>query len=760
MNKWRHLLVVCVLLAFGQQALSRTFFVASPEDTTKVTSLRGAIIQANRRGLYNTIVLTGTNYQLTIRGTSEDAAYTGDLDVVRGVLRIVGKGSNVVIDASRLGDRVFHVLPRATLILENVIITGGQASGGTNGFLGANGSSGGGLHNSGTLVLYDCVLSNNYSGAGGHSTSCFGTAGNGGHGGGIFNRGRAFMNRCTVVGNSTGTGGTGGHCMGNVGSFSQGGNGGAGAGIFNAGVMMLNECAVEANLCGGGGPLYGKGGDGGGVYNTGNLILSACLVRSNSAGAGEAANGGGGDGGGIFNAGHLTLYNCVIASNTGGSGGAAPDSFSPGGGHGGNGGGIYNSHIAKLLNCSIAQNIAGSGAPGNSRVSSGSGSYGTGGGAGGSGGGIFNVGDITVTRCTIWGNSSGWGGIGGLGHGYLPGGAGGPGGNGGGIYNAGFLSLQVCTISGNVCGWGDDGGLGFSGGNGGDGGSGGGIYSIGKMEIVACTVSRNVCGAGGAGGYGFGYSYYDPKSPLGGRGGNGGSGGGLFNGTNASFASLCSTLVACNLTGTNGFGAFSLGSTAVTIGQPTPTPPRAPDGDHGIGPDLFGQYTSRKHNLIGVGDGSTGFTNSLYNDIVGTGLSPIDPLIGPLQDNGGPTLTHALLAGSPAIDRGWHCGFSTDQRGRRRPHDFASIPNAPDGEGTDIGAFELDTPILGMRKLANEIVLFWDSSFVGYVVEFMADWSSTGNWRVVTGTPAISCGYNLLTDKCDNACKFYRLRKR
>lgn len=364
-----------------------------------------------------------------------------------------------------------------------------------------------------------------------------------------------------------------------------------------------------------------------------------------------------------------------------------------------------------------------------------------------------------MTRCIIWGNSSGSGGIGGLGQGYLPGGAGGPGGNGGGIYNAGFLSLQTCTISGNVCGCGADGGLGFSGGNGGDGGSGGGIYSLGKMEIVASTVSGNSCGAGGAGGYGFGFGYRDRESSLGGRGGNGGSGGGLFNGTNASSASLCNTLIACNLTGTNGFGGFSRGRIAVPIGQPPPPPPRAPDGDHGIGPDLFGHYTSRKYNLIGIADGSTGFTNSLRSDIVGTWGSPIDPLIGPLQDNGGPTLTHALLPGSPAIDRGWRCGFNTDQRGHRRPHDFASIPNAPDGDGTDIGAFELDTPILGMRKLTNEVVLFWDSSFLGYVAKFTTDWSSTSSWTAVTGTPAISGGYNQLTDKCDSACRFYRLRK-
>ena len=55
-----------------------------------------------------------------------------------------------------------------------------------------------------------------------------------------------------------------------------------------------------------------------------------------------------------------------------------------------------------------------------------------------------------------------------------------------------------------------------------------------------------------------------------------------------------------------------------------------------------------------------------------------DPLLGPLGDNGGPTPTHALLSGSPAIDNGYSLAL-TDQRGVPRPQGIAS----------DIGAFEL-----------------------------------------------------------------------
>ena len=71
------------------------------------------------------------------------------------------------------------------------------------------------------------------------------------------------------------------------------------------------------------------------------------------------------------------------------------------------------------------------------------------------------------------------------------------------------------------------------------------------------------------------------------------------------------------------------------------------------------------------------------------------PMLGPLQDNGGPTFTHALLTGSPAIDKGKNMdGLTTDQRGPGfvRTFDNPSIPNAIGGDGTDIGAFEVQAP--------------------------------------------------------------------
>jgi uncharacterized repeat protein (TIGR01451 family)/CSLREA domain-containing protein len=107
-------------------------------------------------------------------------------------------------------------------------------------------------------------------------------------------------------------------------------------------------------------------------------------------------------------------------------------------------------------------------------------------------------------------------------------------------------------------------------------------------------------------------------------------------------------------------------------------------GNRGVetgAPDCVGAFDSRGHNLVGSSRGCTGFTAA--SDQVGSEAQPIDPRLGPLADNGGPTRTHALLAGSPAIDRGGACG-SADQRGQSRPTDG-------DGDGfsfCDMGAYE------------------------------------------------------------------------
>lgn len=110
-------------------------------------------------------------------------------------------------------------------------------------------------------------------------------------------------------------------------------------------------------------------------------------------------------------------------------------------------------------------------------------------------------------------------------------------------------------------------------------------------------------------------------------------------------------------------------------------------------PDCRGDVESQGFNILGDNTGCN-FIESTGDQIgnVEGGGSPVDPLLGPLADNGGSTLTHSLLEGSPAIDMGDPAdpaGAGTceteDQRGEMRPFDG-------DDDGTarcDIGAFEL-----------------------------------------------------------------------
>jgi predicted outer membrane repeat protein len=105
------------------------------------------------------------------------------------------------------------------------------------------------------------------------------------------------------------------------------------------------------------------------------------------------------------------------------------------------------------------------------------------------------------------------------------------------------------------------------------------------------------------------------------------------------------------------------------------------------GEDCMGTITSDGYNLIGDTTGCS------ITTVKGDQLN-IEPLIGPLQDNGGPTQTHWLYEGSPAIDAGNPVGctdhlgnlLTTDQRGFTRPLDGDS-----DGDSRcDIGAYEAD----------------------------------------------------------------------
>ncbi len=225
-----------------------------------------------------------------------------------------------------------------------------------------------------------------------------------------------------------------------------------------------------------------------------------------------------------------------------------------------------------------------------------------------------------------------------------------------GTYHYGTTTLTDCTISGNSA-------LGNAGGVGTD-------YST--TILTNCTVSGNSAVSGG----GL-YTYNNGMTTLtnGTVSGNSArdNGGGLYTTSGGT-----STLADCTISGNSadifGGGLYNLDGT-VSLGNTIVAVNRAAIG----GPDAVGIFASQGNNLIGETDGSFGWVGS---DLTGTGAQPLDPLLSPLGNYGGPTQTMALLPGSPAIDAGNNAlippGITTDQRG---------LPRIVNGV-VDIGAFE------------------------------------------------------------------------
>jgi hypothetical protein len=110
-------------------------------------------------------------------------------------------------------------------------------------------------------------------------------------------------------------------------------------------------------------------------------------------------------------------------------------------------------------------------------------------------------------------------------------------------------------------------------------------------------------------------------------------------------------------------------------------------------------FISQGYNLIGSAPAGIGFTNGSNNDQVGNLTAPLNPRLAPLADSGGPTQTHAVMTGSPAIDKGNSFGLGLDQRGMIRPYDNPQIANATGGDAADIGAFE-ESPATGLQLTA------------------------------------------------------------
>jgi len=419
--------------------------------------------------------------------------------------------------------------------------------------------------------------------------------------------------------------------------------------VATGGDLTLNALAIT------GGRISGNGRA---IYNAnGTVTLVNSTVSNNMVGDSV--------GGGVYNAGILHSINSTIDGNTAAQGG-----------------GIYNTGMVNLSNTAVISNagVAGTGSGGIFNTDVGSitltHSIVSGNTANNACAGIFSSGTMVLASTVISGNSgtgivNGCGGIENHGnltvsHSTIRDNVGTN--EGGGIRNgpSGNLTLVNSTISGNAA---------YKGGgidnlgtvtlsdsivtdNSASQGAGGGIHNMdGAVELTNCTISGN-------------------------RSGLHSGGGGIY-------TSGTMTLTNCTVSDNEAYsdgggidtdhGTLSLKSSIVATNRI--------EGS-GQSSDCAGTIISLGYNLDS--DGTCNLTDP-------TDLPKVDPLLGPLQDNGGPTWTRALLPGSPAIDRAGSSCPPTDQRGALRPQDG-------DGDGTalcDIGAYEVGPLILNVRAFID-----------------------------------------------------------
>ncbi len=228
---------------------------------------------------------------------------------------------------------------------------------------------------------------------------------------------------------------------------------------------------------------------------------------------------------------------------------------------------------------------------------------------------------------------------------------------GGGIYNGDGATLNLIdsTVSDNTANW-----------------SGGGIYSFFNTTttIVRSTISGNVSNDVGGGIRSLG-TFTITNSMISGNTSTGWHGGAIFH-TDGAMAIANSTIV-------NNSGP-DFAPSAIFIGSFNAAVPSLSlinniiEGNHWYACEQHAagtvHLTSGGHNLVQDGSCSPAASDQVFNG---------DIHLGPLANNGGPTLTHALLPGSPAIDAAdASASPATDQRGVTRPQ----------GAGPDIGAYE------------------------------------------------------------------------
>ncbi len=413
--------------------------------------------------------------------------------------------------------------------------------------------------------------------------------------------------------------------------------------VTNPGDLTVNYLTFENGLAqgGNGGSTNAAGGGGaaglGGAFlnSGGTLNINNCTLFNNHAvggygGGGSNAAGGGGGGGGVAADGNNQSGDNGGAGGgpNSGAGGTSGDKNGTNGGLGGGGGGAWGNDWCPCTltggNGGIGGSYGGGGGGGSVHATGGGmAAYGGDGGAGGFGGGGGAGGGATSGNTT---EEAGSGGAGGFGAGAggngtannsnPPSGAGGGGaGMGGAVFNRyGTINISNTTFSGNSATGGDSGSSGT--GNGGAGsGLGGAIFNVlGTVNLRHVTVTDTTIAAGQT------------------NGAAGSPNGAVYN-----------------------LGYATYGDSTITINNSIIA--NTTGGSDFISTDIYSgtDITSGVGNLI---ENSSGFLGSV--------VTSADPVLSVLADNRGPTQTHAIGSGSPALDTadsGQTGGLSTDQRG-------------------------------------------------------------------------------------------------
>jgi hypothetical protein len=365
-------------------------------------------------------------------------------------------------------------------------------------------------------------------------------------------------------------------------------------GIWNEqGTLAVSDCAVSGN-------------SGVGVYNHGTLTVSNCVISSNSFGlSNDHAT--------------LTVSNCMVTANLYGG---IYDNQSHGPARSVDRGtdhcdatktydALFGYVSLTIANSVISDNSGSGVATAGGRVtilnSMLSGNFVQGNDGGGISSGNFkSPAEVTVVNSTISGNSASGAGGGGIFADYtlltiVNSTISGNSADVGGGISVGVSSVSVVnsTVSGNSAGY----------GGGGISGNSPGLFGGASLIITNSTMSGNSAGTNG-GGIDTGTSLEIANSTV--SGNSAASGGGIYNEQQSS-VEISNTILNAGASGEN---IVNNGGTVMSHG-------------YNVCSDNAGGY------LTGPGDQIN-----------------TDPLLGPLQDNGGPTLTHAPLPGSPAIDAG------------------------------------------------------------------------------------------------------------